>query len=237
MAAPRDDGVTEIQLSGKQLVFLFMAGTVAAVVIFLLGVFVGRGVRAQAVGADPLVAEQQQEAPEIPPIAAVTGGGAPGAAAEGLSYPERLTGEAPPREPLRDPRANTSGESSAESSQAPVRTAPVEPASGAAESSAARPPSAERSSAGADALAADVPREPAGSGFAIQLAALARREEAENMVRRLNAKGYPAYLLAPEAGAPAVYRVRVGKFRDRREAEAVSARLQKEEQFKPWIVR
>jgi len=33
------------------------------------------------------------------------------------------------------------------------------------------------------------------------------------------------------------YRVRVGKFKTKREAETVAARLQKEEQFKPWITR
>ena len=42
-----DDGFHEIQLNGKQLVFLFMATTVVSVVIFLWGVLVGRGVRAQ----------------------------------------------------------------------------------------------------------------------------------------------------------------------------------------------
>jgi hypothetical protein len=41
-----DDGFHEIQLNGKQLVFLFMAATVVAVVIFLCGVMVGRGVLA-----------------------------------------------------------------------------------------------------------------------------------------------------------------------------------------------
>ena len=40
-----DDGFREIQLNGKQLIFLFMATTVVAVVIFLCGVMVGRGVR------------------------------------------------------------------------------------------------------------------------------------------------------------------------------------------------
>jgi len=40
-----DDGFHEIQLNGKQLVFLFMAATLVSVVIFLLVVFVGRGVR------------------------------------------------------------------------------------------------------------------------------------------------------------------------------------------------
>lgn len=40
-----DQDFHEIQLSGKQLVFLFMSAVVLAVVIFLLGVAVGRGVR------------------------------------------------------------------------------------------------------------------------------------------------------------------------------------------------
>ena len=42
-----DDAFHEIQLNGKQLVFLFMAATVVSVVIFLCGVLVGRGVRAE----------------------------------------------------------------------------------------------------------------------------------------------------------------------------------------------
>ena len=46
-----DDGFHEIQLSGKQLVFLFMATTVVSVVIFLCGVLVGRSV-ARSIAAD-----------------------------------------------------------------------------------------------------------------------------------------------------------------------------------------
>ena len=40
-----DDGFHEIQLNGKQLVFLFMTLTSLAVAIFLCGVQVGRGVK------------------------------------------------------------------------------------------------------------------------------------------------------------------------------------------------
>ena len=43
-----DDGFHEIHLSGKQLVFLFMATTVVSIVIFLCGVQVGRGVPSSA---------------------------------------------------------------------------------------------------------------------------------------------------------------------------------------------
>src|SRR5262249_56471743 len=40
-----DDGFHEIQLSGKQLVFLFMIAAVVLVATFLCGVQVGRGVK------------------------------------------------------------------------------------------------------------------------------------------------------------------------------------------------
>jgi cell division protein FtsN len=43
--------------------------------------------------------------------------------------------------------------------------------------------------------------------------------------------------MTPAKGAPSLYRVRVGKFKDRRAAEATASRLQREEQFKPWITR
>ena len=44
-----EDGFHEIQLSGKQLVFLFMATTIVSIVIFLCGVLVGRGARVERV--------------------------------------------------------------------------------------------------------------------------------------------------------------------------------------------
>jgi len=46
-----EDGFHEIHLSGKQLVFLFMATTIVSVVIFLCGVLVGRGVRSDVGGS------------------------------------------------------------------------------------------------------------------------------------------------------------------------------------------
>src|SRR6478672_4107756 len=65
MASPTsDDGFHEIQLNGKQLVFLFMAATVVSVVIFLCGVLVGRGVRAERTVAQ---AAALNEAPDILP--------------------------------------------------------------------------------------------------------------------------------------------------------------------------
>ena len=64
------------------------------------------------------------------------------------------------------------------------------------------------------------------------------RSAATSIVQRLAAKGYPAFLVNPPAGAgPAFYKVQVGRYDDRGEAEQVSRRLEKEEQFQPWISR
>ena len=78
-----DDGLHEIQLNGKQLVFLFMASTVVAVVIFLCGVMVGRGVRTQRPALEAAVEAASDPtsvvapAVEPAPAAAVTSNGGP----------------------------------------------------------------------------------------------------------------------------------------------------------------
>ena len=43
--------------------------------------------------------------------------------------------------------------------------------------------------------------------------------------------------MTPLAGQPSMFRVRVGKFKARADAETVATRLEREEQFKPWITR
>ena len=57
-------------------------------------------------------------------------------------------------------------------------------------------------------------------------------------MKRLTGKGYPAFLVMPAAdAAEQFYKVHVGRYTDRREAEQVSLRLKKDEQFQPWITR
>lgn len=213
MATTNDEGFHEIQLNGKQLVFLFMAVTVVSVVIFLCGVLVGRGVQGTNAPVDPLIAENLLPADAVPAAASTPASGASATANEDLSYPDRLARAQPAAEQLRE--------------VPPVPHEETAPATSRSTPPAAAPAPAIPAAAG----------EPAGAGYAIQLTALSKRDEAESIAKRLTGKGYPAYVLSPETGAPAVFRVRVGKFKDRREAESVRARLQKEEQFNPWIVR
>jgi cell division septation protein DedD len=83
-----------------------------------------------------------------------------------------------------------------------------------------------------------VPERSAGSsGYAVQLAAVRERSEADAIARRLISKGYQAYVLVPQPGKPPVYRVQVGRFKNRGEADRIASRLRRNEQFKPWVTR
>jgi cell division septation protein DedD len=237
----QDEGFHEIQLNGKQLVFLFMAATVVSVVIFLCGVLVGRGVRAnQIASAEASAAATSGETsplqPPTPPQP-TTAGSDPTAAppppepADDLTYFNRLEKKNAPAETLKPAPERSAANAR---STAPVATTPP-PAPPPAPPAAPAPPPSEPP---APKPAAEPARaEPTGQGFAVQIAALNVRSEADAIAKRLSSKGYAAYVLSPADGTPSVYRVRVGKFPTRREAETIAARLQKEEQYKPWVTR
>jgi len=220
----QDDGFHEIQLNGKQLVFLFMAATVVSVVIFLFGVLVGRGVRAERGGVDVAgntIPETIATTPQQPAAASApapagsdpTRAAPPPAATDDLTYFNRLEKQKAAEEKLKPAQR---------SAAAPPATPPSAPAAAA--------PAAEP--AGQSAQSSQ-----SSQGYAVQVAALNVRSEAEAIAKRLSSKGYAAYVLAPASGTPSVYRVRVGKFPTRREADSIAARLKREEQFNPWVTR
>jgi DedD protein len=219
-----EDGFHEIQLSGKQLVFLFMATTVVSVVIFLCGVLVGRGVRGDTVRADATPPAASGAAPtptkaEDPPSPPVDS-----AAPRPLTYQQRLDSATPVQERLKRPESAAAAETSK-----PV----VEPAPATKEVAPAPKPAPP-----APATASTPPSSAKPGVWAVQVVALTDRAAASAVVQRLSAKGYPAFLVSPQSGAPVQnYKVQVGKFEDRAEAEQIAGRLKKEEQFQPWILR
>jgi cell division septation protein DedD len=273
----QDEGFHEIQLNGKQVVFLFMAATVVSVVIFLCGVLVGRGVRVDRpalTDLGPGTAQAETTPPSTTQAAAAPAtpsGSDPRSAApppdtDDLSYFNRLETKTQPRENLKaavEKRlAKVDGvETVPLSAIVPAGKAPApRPAPEKTDVKAEKPKPektisekaektvAEKPAPPAPALSAPAPSvpptvqappadEPAGSGFAVQIAALNVRGEAEAIAKRLTSKGYSAYVLVPSNGTPSVFRVRIGKFPTRHEAETVAAKLKKEEQFNPWVTR
>jgi DedD protein len=241
-----DQGFHEIQLSAKQLVFLFMAGVVVAVGVFLLGVSVGRGVRSSVVSAADAGAPGDTMANASTPTATkVTPAdldyreklqGAAGAAAAGAvvgaaaSTPPPAKPVDPPQPPPDGPPAET---------KPPLKPAPnstllsmaATPTPTPAAKAAATPPAA-KTAAPKPTPAATKPAASDGS-WTVQLDAFSNKATADNLVKQLKAKGYASAFIVSSA---TLYKVRVGTFTDHGDAEKMASRLAKDG-YRPLVTR
>lgn len=93
-----------------------------------------------------------------------------------------------------------------------------------------KPAAASASTASSVLPAADESRE----GWVVQVAAVNTRAEADGIAKQLSAKGYAAFV---QANGSSTFRVRVGGYRARRDADTVAAKLRKEERVSPWVTR
>jgi len=234
-----EDGFHEIQLSGKQLVALFIVTTTIIVVVFLCGVKVGRGARDAQIDEPEQIAATAPAAVAPAPQPAATSGPAavepPAPAAETpepLSYPQRLQSDGNASETLKKPQDGKKLQTKAAEETKPQ---PAPSVTAAAPPPAAAP--APRTAAPA-ASADNLPTSGRSGVWAVQVIATRDRDVASSVVKRLAGKGYPAFVINPPAGATQAYfKVQVGRYADRGEAEKVSTRIKKEEQFQSWITR
>lgn len=267
-----DDGFREINLSGKQMFFLFMAATTVLVVAFMLGMLVGRGVRAERediASAETLSppAPSERTTPSTPDDADPRKAAPPAPAENGDSDAKSANAtdanEEPPvavnrngqekrTEPAKVADAAASKPADSAKTTAPITKVPEATVSKPSASEAARNTIAARKTAEAAPVAAPAkapaappaprPEPPAAAasadrtGFAVQVAAVNARGEADAIARRLSGKGYPAYVEVPK-GTASTFRVRVGTYPTRHEAQDIADKLKKDENVKPWVTR
>lgn len=237
-----EDGFHEIQLSGKQLVFLCMATTVVSIVIFLCGVLVGRGVRPVEPVAEAAAAPVATEAPAVvepppaPAPAATHASAAPAPASSKAAASQAQTepppvNDAPPADELSyyDELSRKGGKKPAATAAAANAAKADAPKTVAAKAETPKPEPAKPAAAAAAS--------PGGGPVAVQVGAFGSRGEAEKLAKRLSGKGYAAYIVSPEAGGPSVFKVRVGNYQSADEADRVKTRLAREEKLKPWVIR
>jgi len=211
--------------SAKQLVFLGIIATVVAVIVFLCGVLVGRGVPARrtAIGtvSDVLPGGRAQVAIGVPEVPTSEDAETASPLA-GLSYFERLNGTEPVVEAVELQRGGldaSTTEGDVPESASSLTEASVPPVTAPSASETADP-------------------SPAGGMFVLQVTALRKSAEANQVAEGLVASGYPAFVVVPATDVPvAVFRVRVGPYVDRAEAEATRRRLEIEQLLKPWVIQ
>lgn len=232
-----DEGLQEIQLRGKQLVFLAMSATVVAVVIFLCGVMVGRGVpTARQAAAGTIEADADVVTPatdtDAPPSVAVVSE----APAAPLEYPDIVSDQPTAERQLKTavaPRQPFAAETAVAKAEPPKRAAATSAVAKAVPAKPA-PVKAVPSSKAADTTASGGSN---AGGFQVQVAAYQRQGDATTVRDRLARKGYPAFVATATTSAGTWYRVRVGGYETRNEAQAVATRLKREEQLEPWVTR
>ena len=218
-----DQGFHEVQLSGKQLVFLFMSAVVVMVVVFLLGVNVGRGVRS-AVGDTEVLAQGDPATPKGPdsPGGNAANAGPAKPAQPELSYHDMLLGATPA---AAKGAAAPAAKEKALPSEAPppvAETLPPTPTPVPTPATTPRPPATQTPPAQAPSAAP----KPSGSDWFLQTGAYSTQAVADGQVAKLKQLNVPAFVVPPEASEPVKrFRVRIGPYASRAEAEQVSSRL------------
>lgn len=213
-----DDGFHEIQFSSKQLVFLFMAASVVLIFVFLAGVLVGRDTTSrptEASIASGATSEPERSGP--PPEDQKPNPADPGppAGPDTLTYDRSLSDKKGDPAPAPIVETQAPPQPAAASQNPPVAT-PEPVAAAKPEPAPAKPVD----------NGPKVPTSGKPGDWVIQVSALTTRRAAAESVQNLRNKGYDAFL---EETAKGLYRVRIGRFKDRAAADRIARRLLKEE--------
>lgn len=212
------DPQTHYQLSftTRQAVALFVGLLVVLGLAYFLGLMTGVAGRAPKVAAESAASPAPSPAEKI-------------AAAEQPTpiRPPRKTAPVPPfPKPVlgNDPTAAPSLQFFEDRAETPAAPAQRTPAPRAAQSRPA-PPAATASAASTGST----------GDFWVQVLSLSSEREARARRDKLIHRGYRARVELAQAPKGSVYRVRVGPYSRREEAERASERLSREEKVKTWI--
>lgn len=230
----------EIQLDNKQLILVFLAGVTVCVLVFVLGVMVGKGKKEAE-----MASVSRTEAPVKPQ--------------QDLSQPQDVQtaseGDSTPRE--KGLRKNKKEKLVAQGTEQPA----PEPAKGGGmvyddldktdtEAPLTPRPAPSTKPTSADTLkdVASKTQEPAtvtepadtssknGTRYTVQVMATGSKDKAEQQLNYLKSKGYTAFMSEETTGSGAsVFKVRVGKFSDSDSAKKIATRLKEDLKLETWV--
>jgi len=211
-------GHEEKSYSARSLILIFLVCVATCGVFFSLGFLVGYNERAshsapttEVVTSPPVIPPTINPPPESAPV----------------TPQESVPGQVPPN-------------SAPETVVIPPGGGGANPAAPAAKPSAVAPPAEQPQATAKHVSSPPSPSTPAagavGMGVTLQVVALGNKHDAEHVVNILKEKGYPVFLATPEYAHADdnIFRVLVGPFRTRDDADKVRNKLS-QEGFKPFI--
>lgn len=194
------DGQYELVLENRQVLTIFFVVVVLCGVFFGLGYIVGKNTMGYIPPAETAGSSGGKRS-AIAPASGLAEQPAPAAASDAAQKAPETPPAAEEKAPAAPARAASKPEPATETQARPVPTAP--------------------------AAAPGIAR---GESISLQVAALSKREDADNLLELLKKKGFPATLATSPADR--LFRVQIGPFSSTAEAEDMKARLEREG-FKP----
>jgi cell division septation protein DedD len=201
----------EVSLDGRQIFFLFFGSAVAACLIFVAGVLVGKRIEQHAIASAPPVAEDPLQVLDQIDQAELNGGE--------ITFQDVLAREQRRRE----------------------ERAPERPAQAARPAANPNPPSAPAANPSAPSAPVALPRLPTQEKktghFALCVASFSDRTKPEAFAERIRAAGFhPTVVQSEVPGKGTVYRVLVGDYGTRQAAEAAMADYNKKQPGFSFVV-
>jgi cell division septation protein DedD len=234
----------ELSLDGRQIFFLFFGSAVAACLIFVLGVLIGKRLEARALALAP--------PPVDDPLRALDELGELADEEEGLTFHKTLTREpaaaravaaAPKPEPAEPKRAEPAPP------PAPAPAAPTPPAAPKkVETARALPtlPKAPLPAAKPQVVAAPAPataaaakkQDATAAHFTLQLSAFPEKADADEFMRKIQSAGYRPFVVASEVpGKGVFYRVRVGDYGSKQAAVDAKNEFERKQRMIAYVAK
>ena len=232
----------EIQLDNKQLILVFLAAVTVCVLIFVLGVMIGKGQKEAEFAA--AARNQKNTAPAEPDNNAPTQ-----ALSDVTSDKSEEAKSTPPPEPVQEkpsPPEQTA-------KQIAKQTAPPAPDPEKAKEKPkqkyayedldkpeepAAAPKKEPEPAKTAAKGTEQAEESTSAGnskYTVQVIATSSRPKAEEQISRLKSKGYKPFLDETSSGDTQVFKVRVGRFVDTKDAKELASKIKSDTKLETWV--
>ena len=241
----------EISLDGRQIFFLFFGSAVAACLIFVTGVLIGKRIEARALALAP--------APIEDPLAALDQLGDADEADEGLTFHKALTPPKPERaekpaavEPKKAPVVEAKKVEPKPQPPKVEKPAPVvavddkaddedKPPVDTPPTPAAKPkPQPTLPAARPQVVQQTATKKPdaTASHFTLQLSAFPDKADAEEFMHKIQSAGYKPFLVASEIpGKGVFFRVRVGDYGSRQAAVDAKAEFERKQRIIAYVAK
>ncbi len=204
----------EIQLDNKQLILVFLAALTLCVLIFVLGVMVGKGQKEAEMAA--------MTRPEATPAKTEPDLSTP-------VQPKETVSPAPVKTEKTEKKPNT------KTTTEPPKDDGFYGLDQSAESQKGLEPQKKSETSKPQPAPAESVQTLAPARFTVQLMATESKTKAQEKVRFLKARGYSPFMSVKETKSGVVYKVRVGKYADTAQAKEMAARLKQNLKLEPWV--